>query len=137
MRIFDFLFYCLYRMFASIKRVGEKDENLASIFFSVLLSTHSLMIFFLTRYIFPKGYFSLFPYNIILKLLIGSVFLIWYFICNHYFLKNENYIRIVSFYENIYKEQNRKIAWIGVLYSLATFLVFYVTAVYLANGTYF
>ncbi|TPG40866.1 hypothetical protein EAH81_11025 [Flavobacterium pectinovorum] len=124
-------------MFASIKREGEKDENLASIFFSVLLSTNSLMIFFLLKYIFPKGYFSLFPYNIILKLMIGSVFLVWYFICNHYLLKRKNYKRIISFYENIYKEHNKKIAWIGVLYSLATFLVFYMTAIYLANETYF
>lgn len=137
MRIFDYLYYCLFRMFASIKRVGEKDENLAAIFFSVLLSTHSLMILFLLRYIFLKDYFSLFPYNLLLKLLIGSVFLVWYFICSYYFLKRENYKRILSFYESMYKGKNKRIALIGVLYSLTTFLVFYMTAVYLANGTCF
>ena len=42
--IFEFLYYCLYRMFALIKRVGVKDENLASLFYSILLFTNILTL---------------------------------------------------------------------------------------------
>ena len=96
---FEFLYYCLYRMFTLIKRVGEKDENLASSFFSILLSTTTITLFFPLRFIIPKGFFTPRPYDVLLKFTLGSIFIIWYFICKYYFLKKENYLRIIASYE--------------------------------------
>ena len=51
-KIFEYLYYCQYRMFALVKRIGEKDENLASLFYSLLLLETSYMKFedFLSEY---------------------------------------------------------------------------------------
>lgn len=131
--IFEFLYYCQYRMFALIKRVGEKDENLASFFYSVLLSTQSLTLLFFLRFIVPKGFFEQNPYNIILRVSLISVFFIWYFFCKYYFLKKENYKRIIILYEGKYPNKNSKIALIGIFYALLTFISFPVLAALLSK----
>ena len=123
-------------MFALVKRVGEKDENLASSFYSILLSTHSLMLFFILKYMVPIGFFSKKPYSILLKLILVCFFVIWYFLCKYYFIIKENYKTIISVNEKKFTDNNW-IAIIGIIYSIVTFLVFYVTAIYLANGTFF
>lgn len=131
--IFEFLYYCLYRIFALIKRVGEKDENLASLFYSILLSTNSIMIFFPLKFIIPKGTFTPPPYNVLIKIILGSVFFIWYFVCKYYFLKKENYIKIITHYENKYEGQNKRMALVGITYSLITFISFISLAMVLSR----
>ena len=132
--VFEFLYYSLYRVFKLVKRVGEKDENLASSFFSILLSTNTGMILFVLRYIVPKDLFLQHPsYNIFIKLMYVSILVIWYLICKNYFLKNENYLRIVSFYESKYEGRNYQMAKIGVLYSLLTFSSFIGLAMWLSR----
>ncbi len=124
MKVFEFLYYCLYRMFALIKRVGEKDENLASLFYSVLLSTKSLTLFFIIRYTDARALFLLSPYNNILKVSMAAVFFIWYFACKSYFLKRGNYIKIIAFYEKKYAGKNQRMAIVGIIYSICTFILF-------------
>jgi TRAP-type mannitol/chloroaromatic compound transport system permease small subunit len=132
--VFEFLYYSLYRVFKLVKRVGEKDENLAASFFSILLSTNTGMILFVLRYIVPKDLFLHHPsYNIFIKLMYVSVFVIWYLICKNYFLKKENYLRIISFYESKYKGRNNQMVIIGVLYSLITFSIFIALAIWLSR----
>lgn len=121
---FEFLYYCLYRMFALIKRVGEKDENLASSFFSILLSTKTILLLFFLRYTEVNKIFLLHPYDRIFKVSIILIFVVWYFICRYYFLRKENYKRIVDFYEKKYSGKNRELALIGIIYSICTFLLF-------------
>lgn len=122
---FEFLYYCQYRVFALVKRVGEKDENLASLFYSLLLATNTGMALFIFRYIIPKKVFLQHPtYDIYVKLSYASIFFIWYFTCKSYFVKKKNYLRIVSFYERKYQNKNGKMALLGILYSLVTFLSF-------------
>ena len=133
--IFEFLYYCLYRMMVLVKKERENEE-LASYCYFILLSTHSLMLFFPLRYVFPKGYFTPTINNIILKSTMAIVFVIWYFICKIYFLKKKNYIRIIQNYEQKFPDKKIKAAIAGIVYSLFTFLSFYVTAVYIANGTF-
>jgi len=133
MMMFEFLYYCLYRMFALIKRVGEKDENLASLFYSILLSTNTGLILFVLRYIVPKGFFLQYPYNVLPKLMYVSILFIWYFVCKFYFLKKENYIRIIDHYENKYESQNKRMALIGITYSLITFISFISLAMFLSR----
>jgi hypothetical protein len=132
-QIFEFIYYCLYRMFALIKRVGEKDEILASSFFSILLTTNTIIFLFPLKFLIPKGIFTPHPYDILIKLILGSVFGIWYLICNNYLLKRENYLRIVSFYESKYEGRNNQMALIGVLYSLLTFSIFIGLAMWLSS----
>lgn len=123
-RVFEFLYYCLYRVFALIKRVGEKDENLASLFYSVLLSTKTTLLFFFMRYTDVKNIFFNHPYDRIFKIGMLMIFVMWYFICKHYFIKKENYKRVISFYEKKYESKNKKMALLGIIYSICTFLLF-------------
>lgn len=132
--VFEFLYYSLYRVFNLVKRVGEKDENLASSFFSILISTNTGMILFVLRYIVPKDLFLHHPsYNIFIKLMYVLILVVWYFICKNYFLKKGNYLRIVSFYESKYEGRNNQMAIIGVLYSLFTFSSFIGLAMWLSR----
>ena len=124
MKVFEFLYYCLYRMFALIKRVGEKDENLASLFYSVLLSTKTILLFFFLRYSEAKNIFLHYPYDRIFKIFMLIIFVAWYFVCKYYFIKKENYKKIIDFYEREYEGKNKKIALLGIVYSISTFLLF-------------
>jgi hypothetical protein len=132
-RAFEFLYYCLYRVFALVKRVGEKDENLASSFYAILLSTNTIVLFFPLKFIIPKGALTPFPYNVLTKVIFIAIFFVWYFICKYYFLKKENYLRIISFYENEYEGRNTQMAIIGTLYSLFTFSSFIGLAMWLSR----
>ncbi|MFZ4456438.1 MAG: hypothetical protein ACOYOT_09475 [Bacteroidales bacterium] len=133
---FEFLYYCLYRMFTLIKRVGEKDENLASSFFSILLSTTTITLFFPLRFIIPKGFFTPRPYDVLIKITLGSIFIIWYFICKYYFLKKENHVRIIASYEEIYLGKNKSMALLGIIYSLVTFVSFIFFAIWVSRIIY-
>lgn len=126
--LFEFLYYCIYRMFTLIKRVGEKDENIASNFYSCLLSTYTVILFFPFRYIFPIGYFKPILNNLILKLTMVGVFFIWYLICRNYFLRKRNYIRILKSYDKKYVGKTQVLAIIGVTFSFLTFLTFIIIA---------
>lgn len=128
MKIFEFLYYCLYRVFKLVKRVGVKDEYLAAKFYSILLSTNTIMLFFPLKFVIRKGVFTPFPYNLLIKIMLGSIFFIWYFICKNYFVKEENYIRIISSYENDYKP-----IVVGILYSIISFLSFITFAMILSR----
>lgn len=130
---FEFLYYCLYRMFNLIKRVGEKDENLASSFFSILLSTTTIALFFPLKFIIPKGLFTLYPYSILIKITLGVVFVICYFICKYYFLKRENHTRIIVSYEEDYLGKNMSMALLGIFYSLVTFVSFISLALWISR----
>ena len=130
---FEFLYYCLYRMFALIKRVGEKDENLASSFFSILLSTNTIVLCFSLKFVIPKGFFTPYPYNILIKIVLGSVFVMWYFFCKYFFLKKENYKRIIISYEKKYLGRNKSMALLGIIYSLVTFSSFISLAMWISK----
>jgi hypothetical protein len=130
---FEFLYYCLYQMFALIKRVGEKDENLVSFFNAMLLSINILLLFLLSKFIFPLYFINLY-------LLMSSLFIVFfalYFTYKYYFLKKGNYIKIIANLEKKFPNCKRQMAVVGISYSLFTFLSFFLTAVYLANGTFF
>lgn len=133
MKVFKFLYYCLYRMFALVKRVGEKDENLASSFYAILLSTNTIIFFFPLKFIIPNGFFTLYSYNILIKIMFVSIFFIWYFTCKKYFLKKGNYIKIISHYEEKYIDRKIQMAIIGIVYSILTPLIFISLAIWLSK----
>lgn len=124
MIVFNYLFYCLYRFFALVKRVGEKDENLVASFYPLLLFTNTLTILIPLRFIFPHGYFKEFPYNLLLKLMLGIPYFIWYFVCKYYFLKKGNHLRIVNDYDKKYTNGFTQPVIVGVTYIIVTFASF-------------
>lgn len=126
MTIFDFLYYCIYRLFKLMKRTGVSDEYLAARFYSILLSTNSLMLFFLLRFTSLKYYFKIYPYNYLLKILMLLVFVFWYFFNKIYFFKKTNYLRIINHYE--IKKKYLSFAIIGIIYSIITFAFFIILA---------
>jgi len=120
-------------MFALVKRVGEKDENLASSFYAIILSTNTIALSFPLKFIIPKGSLAPFPYNVLIKAAFISIFFIWYFICKYYFLKKENYKRIISYYEEKYPGKNKQMATIGITFFILTPLVFISLAMWLSR----
>ena len=131
--VFEFLYYSLYRVFKLVKRVGERDENLASSFFSILLSTNTIAVFFPLKFIIAKGTFTPYPYNVLIKVMFAFVFFIWYFICKYYFIKKENYIRIIEHYESKYPDKKVQMAIIGIVYFILTPLTFISLAMWLSG----
>lgn len=120
-------------MFALVKRVNVKDENLASTFFSILLSTNTMFFLLPLKFIIPLGTFTPPPYYNILKIVFGSFFLIWYFICKYYFLHKKKCVEIIAFYEQKGGEKNKQMAIYGILYCLLTFISFIVSAMVLSR----
>jgi hypothetical protein len=108
-------------MFALIKRQEERDENLASYFYSILLSTKTILLLFVLRYTKAKDLFLSYPYNFIFKIFIIFIFIIWYFVCKNYFIKQGNYRRINSYYEALYMNKNKRMALVGIIYCVFTF----------------
>jgi hypothetical protein len=132
--VFDFLYYCLYRIFTLVKRVGEKDENLASLLYSLMLSTNTITLSLLPlKFIIPKGFFAEFPLNVLFYIIFITVFIIWYFVCKHYFLKKENYVRIISHYEEKYPTEKIRFAIIGITFFILTPTVFITIAIWLSH----
>ena len=121
MRIFDFLYYCLYRIFNSIKRAEFKDEKLTCILYSILLSTNTIILFSTLKFVIPKGMFNNFYMNVLLKLLLIIVFLVFYLFCNNYFIVKNNWIRIITSYDDKYFSRVNYIIWIGIIYPIFTF----------------
>jgi hypothetical protein len=73
--------------------------------------------------------------SIVLRVSFIIVFIVWYFICKSYFIYSERYSSIISFYLKEYPSREKKFALLGILFSLFTFILFYLVSIYLANGT--
>ncbi len=84
-RLFDTLFYCLYRVFRLINRVDEKDESRAANFYSLLLSTNTLTASLFLKFAFPQGYFATMVPKYFFMFMVATVFIGWYLVCRNYF----------------------------------------------------
>ena len=133
MRTFEFLYYCLYRMFNLVPRQGAKDENLASSFFSILLTTNTVMVLFILRYILPTRYLISSSFSNVLKIMLFSLFIIWYFLCKYYFLREKKFEKIIEKLEKKYIGKNKLIAILGMMYTICTFIGFIVLAMWLSR----
>jgi hypothetical protein len=131
--IFDFFYYCLYRMFALFKRVGEKDESLAALFYSILISTHVATLSILLKFFIRPGFFAQVLNDVLLKAILVLIFFISYSLCRYYFIKKEKYKEITKYYERRFDGNNNKMALIGVVYSLFTFGSFIIIALWLSR----
>lgn len=132
-KIFDFLYFGLYSMFALIKRVGEEDESLASSFYSILLCTNTFLFLFVVKWFFGNNFFFQ-PLNRFLStLFMVVVYLVWYFTCRHYFLKKENFRRILAQYQKNFEVNKWIGSLIGIVYTIITFLSFIILAMCLSK----
>ena len=121
MNIFNFLFYTNYRMIASIKRTGVRNEDLASQLFSSALFFIFLTISFPILKLLPNGFFK--P-QIFLLVIYVVVFFIIFFINNYYFKKK--YLEIIEYYQP--KVKNNIAVLIGILFSALSFLFLIISA---------
>lgn len=120
-KVFDFFYYSLFRAFKLVKRVGVKDEDLASSFYSILLATNTGMLLILSRLIFPKFFFEKPVNDVFFKALFVGILVACHFICKYYFLKKENDAKIISYFEDKYPNKNALISIIGILYTILSF----------------
>lgn len=119
--IFEFLFYCLYRVFKLLKRVGEKEENLASSFYAILLSTNSVLLLLPFRFIIPASINKIHYVKYYIFLMCALIIIGWLYYCNQYFIRQMNYQRIIN--NEFSKQLNQtKFAIYGIAYSLLTFI---------------
>lgn len=126
MKIFEFLYYCIYCAILLIKDIKEKQEKAAYELLYIPLIFNTLMIFFPLMKIFQESLVKLNISRIESILFMGLIVVIWSFFCRYYFIKRENYIRIINHYQHRIK--NRNAAIIGVLYILVSFILFVVSA---------
>lgn len=131
MRILNFLYYTLYRTFYQYSAKKEMVPNGTSLLLTMLVSTNIIMITFPLKFIITKGTFTPFPYNLIIRIILLSIFIINHFVFKSYFVKKENYVWIIEKYDSKYK-----IKWIriiGFLYTILTPLSFIVLAIIISH----
>lgn len=129
--IFELLYYCLYRMFSTVKRVNERNENLASLFFSVLISTNTIMLTFPIKFLIKKGALDSYLIKLLPFSIIAIIFLFWYYYCDYYFLKKGRYIEVVKIYEKKYN--NFQFAFLGIFYAVVSFVSFFFFAKWIGS----
>jgi len=126
--IFEFLYYCLYRMMALVKKERENEE-LASFFYPFLITTN-----FYCPLLLLKFFINLSQYNEwLVKGIVYLSFLISYLYCRYYFIKKKNYLRIINNYEEKYPDKKITMVIIGITYSLFTFLSFIILISFLSK----
>ena len=133
MKPINFLYYILFRTMYQYSVKKEMMPNGTSLLLTMLLSTNTLMITFPLKFIITKGSLTLFPYNIIIKLILCSIFFIWYFIFKYYFIKNGNYVWIIEKYDAKYAGRIKLIRIMGFLYLILTPISFIVFAIIISH----
>lgn len=124
MKIINFLFYSLYKGFSTIKRENVRNEDIIYPFLGLLLSTNTIMLFFSLKFIFGKETFTSNVPNLLLKLFFAGTFFAWYFFCKKYYFKNKNDAKVIKYYSNRFPFSSNKFVFIGILYTLGTFISF-------------
>lgn len=124
MIVFDFLFYSLFKVFNSIKRVGVRDEDLAATFFPILLTINSLMILIIIQSIMSYKFENIQSVKIGIYIISISLFIGWNRLCKIYFTKHKNDQRIISMLDLKYSNGKNFFMMIGIFYTLLTFIGF-------------
>lgn len=126
MKLFEFLYYCIYIIALSIKDIDvNKRESLAADLYYIPLFFNTYMILFLILDIVstrvPISYFG----AAIISL---TIFFGWIWICKKYFIINNNCERIIKYFQ--FKIKNRTALIIGILYYVLSFTFFVLSAKY-------
>jgi len=124
MKIVDFLFYSLYKIFNLIKRNGVRDEDLAASFFSVLLFINSLMLIIACIFTFDITFQNSTEFKLVSIVLSISIFIASSRFCKNYFIKDKNDEKIISRYNMKYPREKKLFVLLGILYATFTFISF-------------
>lgn len=127
MRLFEFLFYCIYTIVFSIKDIREKREILASNLFYIPLYFNNLSAIFPLIVLSRSVKFISIPFYVFGVIIVGSFFGLKYF-CTSYFIDKHNCERIIAFYKHKFK--NKTAMLIGISYFILSFVLFVLSAKY-------
>ena len=127
MKIFEFFYYCIYRIVLSIKDIREKQENLTAELYFIPLFFNSLMIFF------PFVVISSLVKTVKIPFIFSAIIVLLMFFglnlfCKNYFIKKNNCERIIKLYQS--KIKNRTAVIIGILYFIFSFVGFVISSEY-------
>jgi hypothetical protein len=127
MIIIQFLYYIVYRVFKLIPRKESIDYKLASSFCAGLFWLNAITILILA------GLFNLIHDAMILKILLVTIFGLFYFFNRWYFIKKENYKTIISLFDTRYQSRDYLIPSLGIIYIIGTFFGFWALGFYLGK----
>lgn len=131
MKIIIFLYYTLFKALYKYSVKKKMMPNGTSLLLTMLLSTNTLMYTFPLKFVIPKGF--LLPYDAYVKLFLGSIFFIWYFILKRYFIEKKNYVWIIEKYDIKYKDRIKLIRIMGFIYLILTPISFLFLAIIISR----
>ncbi len=121
MKYFDFLYYCLYKIITSIKREGVREEKLTAQLFTMPLFFNVGSIFIILA-AFSSNIEMIPKLSLIASYVFSlSLFISIFVFSNFYFIKKQNYVRIIKKYETKIKSSNAAI--IGIIYYILSFVL--------------
>ncbi len=126
MKILNLLYYIVYKVFKLIPRREPIDHVLASSFLAILLTTNIFTGLFLSGF----AHYLINQCNVKSHWLVILIFIGCYFLNNWYFIKTENYKRIINIYDEKFKNQLLIVVAVGIIYIIGTFLGFWALAFY-------
>lgn len=121
--MFNFIFYCLFKMFALVKRQGVKNESLATSYYAVLVGTNIVSVIVIVNKHIPVEIYS----KILSIILVLLLFVLLQHLFGHYFLLHDRFKQIISKYSLAANPSQMLYPIIGILYSVLTFLIFYLS----------
>lgn len=123
---YDFLFYCYYLLFASIKRKEPIDHVLASVFLSVILTLNILTVLMITNVL------AIAYQKFSLTIPIVLLFIAIKYMNRFYFIRNERYLVILERYKKI--KINRKVCIsLAIILTFLTFGLFWFIGIIVDN----
>lgn len=131
MKIINFLYYILFKALYQYSDKKEMVPNGVNLLLTMLIATNSLMCTFPLKFVIPKGF--LHPYDGYVKLFLGSIFFIWFFILKKYFISDKNYVLIIEKYDEQYINSAKLIRFLGFLYIILTPTSFLFLAMFLSR----
>ena len=123
MSILNFLYYIVFRLFKLIPRREPIDHLLASSFLAILITTNIFTGLFLLGFVHYQR--NVRSFWIVILIFIGC-----YLFNKWYFIKTENYRRIITTCDDKFKDQLPFIIAMGIVYIIGTFFGFWALAFY-------
>lgn len=115
---YDFLFYCYYLLFASIKRKEPIHHVLASAFLSVILTLNILTVLMITN-VLAMAYQR---FSLIIPVVL--LFIVNKYLNRFYFIKSDRYLVILERYQKI-KINSKVCISLAIMLTFFTFGLFW------------
>lgn len=124
MKLLNFLYYSVYRVFALIPRKEPIDHILAATFFSLLFSTNLITLLILGKSLgLDYGRYDF-------RLFLILIFVTIYIIFRWYYIRSGNYKKIIEAGDRRFFLVKYRISMFGIAYLFLTFLGFYLLSTF-------